>query len=195
MSGLRWAVQGEPGWLEAQLLNLPLDRLTVQRTRGILGMIEEFVEDFLLAGVRRVYPGQWKTPAPGLFSTIESQGYGIILIHDRQQGFFGVGVGVLGGVKYGEDLVRAVGKLNHSLVLGSYVLSEGQEDHWSVTYAIKLRYGWLDPQSGRSAKLVMDVLNAPIGFAERGVEEIQPRFGGEPWGVEAGWPMALLGNF
>jgi hypothetical protein len=127
-------------------------------------------------------------------STVEADGLGILVTHDREQGHLAFAAGVLSGVTFSTDLVRSVGKLNTSLVLGAYVLKEGQPDYWSITYAIKMRYSWVD-QSRTSAYMILDALTAVPQFVDRGVEELSPHFGGERWGVSGGWPLVLMDRF
>jgi hypothetical protein len=158
-------------------------------------MIDEETESWLLQGMEHIYPGKVETFAPGLGSTVVTDGVGILIIHNRENQSLAVAGGVLSGLNYSEDLVRAMGRLNTSAVLGAYVLREGQRDHWSVNYAIKLRYNWLDPRSRANTQLWCDVLGAVPSFVDRGIEEIQPKHGGERASIDEGWWFALMDSF
>lgn len=156
-------------------------------------MTDESIQEFLHLGIERQYPGKWKLLDPGA-TIIESDGLGIRVIHNRQQGHLGFASWVLGGVTFSPTLVRAVGKLNSSSALGAYVLREGKPDHWSITYAIKMRYSWIE-QTRTSAYMLLDALNAVSQFVGRGIEELQPQFGGTPLGATSGWWLALMDKF
>ena len=156
-------------------------------------MIDESIQEFLQLGIERQYPGKWKAVFGGA-TAIESDGVGILVVHDREHGHLGFASWVLGGVTFSPAMVRAVGKLNNSTVLGAYVLGEGQPDHWFITYAIKMRYRWVE-QSRTSAYMILDALTAVPQFVSRGVEELQPQFGGTPIGASGGWWLALMDNF
>ena len=156
-------------------------------------MTDNQMYPWLLHGIDRTYHGQWK--GNSFFTEIETEGVGIIVIHDLEAGVLAVGAGVLSGVTFGEDLVRELGRLNSSLVLGSFVLKEGEKGHWSIAYGLKVRCNWLEPQSRTSSHMVLDILNAPPSFVERGVETLQPKFGGERSSIAPGWSLALMDSF
>jgi hypothetical protein len=156
-------------------------------------MIDLSIQEYLESGFESMYSGKWKSIFPGA-SAIETDGIGILVIHDREHEHLAFAAGVLSGVTFSPDLVRDVGRLNHNVVLGAYVLSEGQPGYWSITYAIKLRYNWLD-RSTASAQLILDALKNVPAFANLGIGELSPKFGGEPWGTPVGWDLALMDNF
>jgi hypothetical protein len=156
-------------------------------------MIDPSIQEFLESGFESMYSGKWKSIFPGA-SIIETDEVGILVIHDWEDQHLAFAAGVLSGVTLSPDLVRAVGNLNHNIVLGAYVMGEGQPGHWSITYAIKLRYNWLD-RSTASAQLILDSLKNVPAFVDRGISELSPKFGGEPWGVPGGWYLALMDNF
>jgi len=58
--------------------------------------------------------------------------------------------------------------LNRRIVFGAYVLGEGQEDYWLVTYAIKMRFAWLEPPSRSGAHMAFDALSAVPQFVDIG---------------------------
>jgi hypothetical protein len=157
-------------------------------------MIDDSVQEFLHLGIERQYPGKWKALDYGGATTIDSDGLGILVIHNREHGHLAFASWVLGGVTFSAAMVRAVGKLNNSTVLGAYVLREGQPEHWSITYAIKMRYSWVE-QTRTSAYMILDALTGVPQFVSRGIEELQPEFGGTPTGATPGWWLALMDNF
>jgi hypothetical protein len=148
-------------------------------------VIDESVQEFLHIGIERRYPGKWKEIYPGA-SAIDADGHGILVVHDREHGHLAFASWVLGGVAFSPDLIRNLGKLNNEAVLGAYVLSEGQMDHWSITYAIKMRYSWVDSQSRVCAYMILDALTAVPQFVARGIEALTPQLGGEPIGRSPG---------
>lgn len=152
------------------------------------------IQEFLDSGIESIYPGKWKTIFPGA-SAIEADGTGILVTHDREDGHLAFAAGVLSGVTLSPDLVRELGRLNNSIVLGAYVLSEGQPGYWLITYAIKLRYNWVDESSRASAQMIVDALAAVPAFTNRGVEELSPQFGGERWETSEGWFLTLMDRF
>jgi hypothetical protein len=156
-------------------------------------MVDSQMYSWLLQGIDRTYHGQWK--GNSFFTEIETGGVGIIVIHDLEAGVLAVGARVLTGVTFSEALVRELGKLNSSLVLGSFVLKEGEKGHWSIAYGLKVRCDWLEPNSRTSSHMVLDILNAPPHFIERGVEALQPKFGGERPSIAPGWSLTLMDSF
>jgi hypothetical protein len=159
-------------------------------------MIDHETQEWLFTGVDHAYPGRRGTNESGLFSTVVTDdGVGILILHHRVPGNFAVAAGVLSGVTYSEDLVRDLGKLNSSSVLGAYTLQEGQHGYWFMNYAIKLRYAWLDRTSRANAQLIIDILSAVPQFVIHGVERIQPKHGGELMELPDGWFLALMDSF
>jgi hypothetical protein len=156
-------------------------------------VIDSSIQEYLESGFESMYSGKWKPIFPGA-SAIETNDVGILVIHDREEHHLAFAAGVLGGMQLSPDLVRAVGKLNRNIVLGAYVLGEGQPDYWSITYAIKLRYNWID-RSTASAQLILDSLRNVPAFVELGIKELSAQFGGEPWGTPGGWYLALMDSF
>lgn len=156
-------------------------------------MIDPSIQEYLESGFEHMYSGKWKSIAPSA-SFIETDGIGILVIHDREDQHLAFAAGVLSGVTFSPELVRDVGRLNNNIVLGAYVLREGQPGYWSITYAIKLRYNWLD-RSTASAQLILDSLTAVPDFTNLGIRELSPKFGGEPWGTPGGWWLTLMDNF
>jgi hypothetical protein len=161
---------------------------------GAEEVIDESVQEFLHIGIERRYPGKWKEIFPGA-SAIDADGHGILVIHDREHGHLAFASWVLGGVAFSPDLVRSLGKLNNGTVLGAYVLSEGQTDHWSITYAIKMRYSWVDPQSRVSAYMILDALTAVPQLVARGIEALSPQFGGSLLGASDSETWLLMDKF
>jgi hypothetical protein len=157
-------------------------------------VIDASIQDFLHLGIERQYPGKWRAHEFGGATTIESDGLGILVIHDRRNGHLAFASWVLGGVTFSPALVQAVGRLNNHTVLGAYVLTEGQPDHWSITYAVKMRYSWVE-QTRTSAYMILDALTAVPQLVSRGIEELQPLFGGESIGVTDGWWYVLMDKF
>ncbi len=156
-------------------------------------MIDQSIQEFLLEGIDSAYAGSWKTLSPGA-TAIETDGTGILVIHDREQELLAFAGGVLSGVTLSPDLVRELGKLNNGVVLGAYVLSEGQPGYWSITYAIKLLYNWVE-ESKASARMIVRSLAAVPVFVDHGIKELSPKFGGEPCGIPGGWWMTLMDRF
>jgi hypothetical protein len=156
-------------------------------------MIDASIQEYLESGFENMYSGKWKSISSGA-SIIETDGLGILVIHDREHQHLAFAAGVLDGVTFSPELVRDVGRLNHNIVLGAYVLSEGQPGYWSITYAIKLRYNWLD-RSSASAQLILDSLKNVPAFANLGIRELSSKFGGEPPGTPGGWDLTLMDNF
>jgi hypothetical protein len=138
------------------------------------------IQDFIDAGLDRLYPGKWKRSIP-LFSVVETDGVGILVMHDSEYGALGATAGVLAGLAFSPELVRDVGELNKDIALGAYVLSEGEPGYWMVKYHIKLRYNWIDSQSTGSARMIIDSLNAVPDFVNKGIERLSAMHGGEPW--------------
>ena len=138
------------------------------------------IQDFIDAGLNRLYPGKWKRSIP-LFSVVETDGIGILVIHDSEYGALGAKAGVLTGLTFSPELVRDVGELNKDIALGAYVLSEGQPGYWIVKYHINLRYNWVDSQSTGSAQMILDSLNVVPDSVNKGIERLSPKHGGEPW--------------
>jgi hypothetical protein len=157
-------------------------------------MIDESIQEFLHLGIERQYPGKWNALEFGGATTVESDGVGILVVHDRAEGHLAFASWVLGGVAFSPALIRTLGKLNSSAVLGAYVLHEGQPDHWSITYAIKLRYTWIE-QTRTSAYMILDALTAVPQFVSRGIAELQSQFGGTPTGTTDGWWLVLMDKF
>lgn len=156
-------------------------------------MIEQSAQDFLERGIDYKFPGKWKNIFPGA-SVIDADGIGILVIHDREDGLLAFAAGVLSGVEFSPDLVRDLGRLNSDIVLGSYVLSEGQSGYWSIRYGIKLRYEWVD-ESATSAHMIGTALNAVPAFVNRGIEELSPKYGGERWETSEGWFLTVMDSF
>jgi hypothetical protein len=157
-------------------------------------VIDASIQEFLQLGIERQYPSKWKAHEFGGATTIESGGLGILVTHDRENGHLAFASWVLSDVTFSPALVGAVGRLNNHTVLGAYVLAEGQTDHWSITYAIKMRYSWVD-QTRTSAYMILDALTALPQFVQRGTEELQPLFGGVSIGVTDGWWFTLMDKF
>jgi hypothetical protein len=168
--------------------------LRVPPHTGAEEVIDESVQEFLRIGIERTYPGKWKEIFPGA-SAIDSDGCGILVIHDRKNGYLAFASWVLSGVTFSPDLVRSLGKLNSGIILGAYVLSEGQKDHWFITYAIKMRYSWVDSQSRVSAYMLLDALSAVPQFVARGIEELSPKFGGSPGEASESSSFLLMDKF
>ncbi len=156
-------------------------------------MIEQSTQDFLETGIEYKFPGKWKNLYPGA-SVIDADGIGILVIHNREDGLLAFAAGVLSGVEFSPDLVRDLGILNSHTVLGSYVLSEGGPGYWSIRYGIKLFYQWVD-ESDTSANMIGTALNFVPAFVNRGIEELSPKYGGESWGTDEGWYLAVMDNF
>jgi hypothetical protein len=156
-------------------------------------MIEQSAQDFLERGIDRKYPGKWKNISR-YASIIDADGIGILVIHDREDGLLAFAGGVLSGVELSPDLIRDLGKLNSDIVLGSYVLSEGQPGYWSIRYGIKLFYHWVD-ESAASAHMIGTALNAVPAFVNRGIEELSPKHGGERWETHEGWYLTVMDSF
>jgi len=156
-------------------------------------MIEASVQEFVRSGIERVYPGKCEEIFP-FASKIESDGIGILAIHDHEEEHLAFAAGTLSGVTFSSDLVRDLGMLNSNVVVGAYVLSEGQPGHWSITYAVKLRYTWV-AEATASAQMIVDALSAVPVFVQRGIEILSPKYGGEPWGIPGGWWLALMDRF
>ena len=137
------------------------------------------IQDFIDAGLDRLYPGKWKRSIP-LFSVVETDGIGILVIHDSEEGVLSFSAVVLFGLAFSPELVHDVGELNKDAVLGSFNLCEGQPGYWMVKYHIKLRHRWVEQTTG-SAYMILDSLNAIPGFVNKGIEYLSPKHGGEPW--------------
>lgn len=159
-------------------------------------MVDEATQEWLFTGIDYTYPGKRETNGSGFFSTVVTDDdVAILVLHDLAEGHFAVAAGVLSGVSFSEELVRDVGKLNSSSVLGAYILKEGQPGHWSINYGIKLRYAWLDRNSRANAQLLVDVLGAVPQFVALGIEQIQPSHGGAVVVHSPGWFLALMDSF
>ncbi len=156
-------------------------------------MIAQSTQDFLEDGMEYKYPGQWKNIFPGA-SIIDADGIGILVIHNRKDGLLAFGSGVLSGVNFSPELVRDIGRLNSNIILGAYVLSEGQPGYWSVRYGIKLLFHWID-ESATSANMIGTALNAVPAFVNRGIEEPSAQHGGERWETHDGWFLTVMDGF
>jgi hypothetical protein len=167
--------------------------MAVDTTQQEKYVIDQSVQDFLESGIEYKYPGKWKNIYPGA-SVIDADGVGILVVHNREDGLLAFAAGVLGGVDFSSELVRDLGRLNSSIVLGSYVLSEGQPGYWSIRFGIKLLYQWID-ESDTSAHMIGTALNAVPAFVNRGIAELSPNHGGERWETHEGWFLTVMDNF
>lgn len=154
---------------------------------------DEGANEFLLRGIEYMYPGKWISQAP-FITCIETDNIGILVYHDKERGLLSFASFVLDDLTYSEELVRRVGMLNRSIMMGAYVLA-AVRDNWALTYAIKTSYAWVDPSSKRSAQLVIDAINAVPDFVRRGIAELSAEFGGAPFGVPEAWWFALLDSY
>ena len=147
------------------------------------------IQDFIDAGLDRIYPEKWKRSVD-IFSAIEADGIGILVIHDSKYQRIDIKAGVLTGLTFSPELVADVGEMNTGIALGAYVLYEGNPEYWRLKYSIKLRYNWVDPQSRSSALMILNSLHAVPGVVNNGVERLSPKHGGELWGrpPESGEP-------
>lgn len=139
------------------------------------------IQDFIDAGLDRIYPGKWKRSID-IFSVIEADGIGILVIHDIKYQIINIKAGVLTGLTFSPELVRDVGEMNTDIALGAYVLYEGNPGWWRLKYSIKLRYNWVDPQSRGSALMILNSLHIVPDLVNKGIERLSPKHGGEPWG-------------
>jgi hypothetical protein len=57
-----------------------------------------------------------------------------------------------------------------------------------------MRYSWVE-QTRTSAYMILDALTAVPQLVSRGIEELQPLFGGESIGVTDGWWYVLMDKF
>ena len=57
---------------------------------------------------------------------------------------------------------------------------------------MKLQRTWLDPSSRSTAQLVMDVLTFIPEYVGDVTMDLQPHFGGQEFGTDDGWWLALL---
>ena len=92
------------------------------------------IQDFIDAGLDRIYPGKWKRSID-IFSVIEADGIGILVIHDIKYQIINIKAGVLTGLTFSPELVRDVGELNTDIALGAYVLYKGIPDGGGLSTA------------------------------------------------------------
>jgi len=139
------------------------------------------IQDFIDAGLDRVYPEKWKRSIP-IFSVIEAGGIGILVIHDSKYNIINIKAGVLTGLTFSPELVADVGEMNTEIPVGACVLYEGNPEYWRLKYSIKLRYNWVDPQSRSSALMILNSLHVVPDLVNHGIERLSPKHGGDPWG-------------
>jgi hypothetical protein len=139
------------------------------------------IQDFIDAGLDRIYPEKWKRSID-IFSAIETEGIGILVIHDSKYQRIDIKAGVLTGLTFSPELVADVGEMNTGIAVGAYVLYEGNPEYWRLKYSIKLRYNWVDPQSRSSALMILNSLHVVPDAVNKGIERLSPKHGGEPWG-------------
>jgi hypothetical protein len=150
---------------------------------------------FIRAGIERVYPGKW-SPVGGDFGTaIEAGDQGVLVIHPPDGRFIHFAGGVLTGLTFSEGLVRYVSDQTRQAAFGAMTLSEGEPGYWMLAYGFKFAASWFDPSSPSAPQLVMDMLAFVPEYVGMQLQEIQPQFGGEGWGVPASWWYALMDRY
>lgn len=150
---------------------------------------------FIREGIERTYPGRWSTESGDFSTAIEVGDQGILVIHPPDGPFIHFAGGVLAGLTFSEELVRHVSKQALKTVFGALTLSEGQPGHWMLAYGFKIATTWFDTSSRAAPQLVLDLLAFVPDYIDQRIEETQPIFGGEKWGVDKAWWYLLMDRY
>jgi hypothetical protein len=125
--------------------------------------------DFVKEVIEHIYSGQWAEYGTGLGSHILTDGVGILCIYSDESSvkFF---AGAVSGLPLSQELCDHVAAINIGTQVGAFYLSRiGDSNEWSLIYISKIRKSWIEPDSGVSAQMMLDVLGNIPGFVNRAV--------------------------
>lgn len=154
-------------------------------------------EEFIWPVLNATFPGQWEEFWPGSAACAVSEDVGVILTYPNDR--FIVAAIVLTDLQISTELLEGIAEVNVGLPIGCVFLS-GVEGGWLVVWKYKLLTGWLDPASGASERMLLDILaNAPnmTRMARRTLQEKE--CGGRAFIVEpeeelASWAFATMSH-
>lgn len=126
--------------------------------------------EFVKEALEHLYSGRWEEYGGGLGSHLVVDGVGMLIYYgdDSSVKFY---AGAASGLTLTHQLCDQVAAINIGTHTGSFFLSRiADSEQWNLIYIAKLFKSWIEPDSGVSAQILLDVLANIPGFVNRAVQ-------------------------